>query len=265
MEMSFYKSNYILNTEHTPETDFEIEYLLNSAVLVRYGGKALLIDGIISENQIFDFYDKQTRTDIFLRQGRFEGLKYLLFTHCHEDHYDCKKLCDFLQRNSGIKVIVPCNHSVPKEFIDEVKTQQTEFIIINGEDGQVQRLEIEDLEIEIMKTGHITFDYPEHYCINIVSQSESILFTADMEMSKLPYLEAFSKKEKSTIFINHLALLNEEWRQMLKQLEYDHICFYHLPTEKNDNYGYRNLAFQHWNRYKSEFPSAVLLEYEPKA
>lgn len=249
----------------TETPHFDAEYLLNSAVLVRYGNKALLIDGIISQDQIFDFYDEQSEKDIFLRRGKFKNLEYLLFTHCHEDHYDSRNLCRFLKENTGIKVILPSNNGLSQEFIKEAKAHGTDFLLLGGEAGELRKAQIGELKIETVKTGHISFDYPEHYCINLVSQSENILFTADMEMNKLPYLKDFSKKGKSTIFVNHLALLNEDWRQMLKQLEYDRICFYHLPTEKNDNYGYRNLAFQHWNRYKSEFPSAVLLEPETKA
>lgn len=37
--------------------EFAAKYLLNSAVLVEYGEKKLLVDGIISDRQNFDMMD----------------------------------------------------------------------------------------------------------------------------------------------------------------------------------------------------------------
>ena len=65
------------------EPRFQIKYLLNSAVLIQYGTEKLLIDGILSNHQMFDIYDAQTQNDIWERKNEFEGLNYLIFTHCY--------------------------------------------------------------------------------------------------------------------------------------------------------------------------------------
>ncbi len=45
------------------------------------------------------------------------------------------------------------------------------------------------MTIEYMKVDHLTFDYPQHYCINIVGPDENIIFTADMDFNKMELLK----------------------------------------------------------------------------
>lgn len=246
--------------ERETELQFKIKYLLNSAVLLRYGKEALLIDGILSNHQMFDVYDAKTQNDIWERKNEFEGLDYLIFTHCHNDHYGRKNVCKFLELNPNTKVLIPANHRIPDEFTEQAEKRKSEFHIMSGETGDVHKLDFGKLQIEFLKTEHTTFRYPEHYCINIISPFENIIFTADMEFNRIPLLRNFTKRKKSTIFINHLALLHRSWRNELLKLEYDKIYFYHLPTAEHDYYAYRPRALRNWEKYRDAFPMADLLE-----
>ena len=76
--------------------EFEAKYLLNSAVLVEYGEKKLLVDGIISDRQNFDMMDGRLEHDLMNGEGEFKGLRYVLFTHCHGDHFSNSKTRRFL-------------------------------------------------------------------------------------------------------------------------------------------------------------------------
>ena len=244
---------------------FKIKYLLNSAVYIQYGATGLLVDGVLSNHQMFDIYDKKTENDIWNRRNDFEGLTYLLFTHCHNDHYGRKNVCKFLEMHKGIKVLIPGNHRIPDEFIAHAqKDWDSKFQIMQGEVGEVITYDFGELKIECMKTAHTTFKYPEHYCINIVSPTENVLLTADMEFNRIPLLQNFSKRQTSSIFINHLAMLHRSWRKDLLELGYDKIYFYHLPTENRDYYHYRPRALRNWDKYQKDFPMAVLLDYQPK-
>ncbi len=245
------------------EPRFQIKYLLNSAVLIQYGNEKLLIDGILSNHQMFDVYDEPTQNAIWERKNEFEGLNYLIFTHCHNDHYGRKNVCRFLELNPGVKVLIPSNHRIPDEFIREAEKKDSLFYIMRGETGQMQELDLGAIKIEFMKTEHTTFRYPEHYCINIISPFENVVLTADMEFNRIPLLQNFSKKAYASIFINHLALLHRAWRNELLALQYDKIYFYHLPTAERDYYQYRPRALRNWEKYQKDFPMGELLDYQP--
>ena len=120
------------------------------------------------------------------------------------------------------------------------------------------------MTIEYMKVDHLTFDYPQHYCINIVGPDENIIFTADMDFNKMELLKKFTIRSRSSIFVNHLVMLHRKWRNSLIDLGCDDIYFYHLPSQYVDGFGYRDRALRNWEKYKDLFPGARLLTYEPK-
>ena len=58
--------------------EFAAKYLLNSAVLVEYGEKKLLVDGIISDRQNFDMMDGRLEHNLMNGEGEFKGLSCVL-------------------------------------------------------------------------------------------------------------------------------------------------------------------------------------------
>ncbi len=244
------------------ESYFQIKYLLNSAVLIKYKNESILVDGVLSNHQMFDVYDEQMQNDIWGRKNDFEGLDYLIFTHCHNDHYGRKNVCKFLEMNPGVKVIIPANHRIPEEFIRDIAAKDSHFYTMGGETGEVKSYDFGELKIEFMRTEHTTFRYPEHYCVNVLSPYENVVLTADMEFNRISLLKKFTRRSRASIFVNHLALLHRAWRNELLALEYDKIYFYHLPTTEHDYYHYRPRALRNWEKYEKDFPMGELMDYE---
>lgn len=241
--------------------ELKVKYLLNSAVLVEYGAKKLLVDGIISDRQNFDMMDGRLEHDLMNGDGEFKGLSCVLFTHCHGDHFSNSNTRRFLEKNRGIDLFIPSNGGISEDFI---RSKGSQGYIIRGEEGEILTFQFDDMTIEYMKVDHLTFDYPEHYCINIVGPDENIIFTADMDFNKMELLKKFTMKAHSSIFVNHLAMLHRKWRNSLIDLGCDDIYFYHLPSQYVDGFGYRDRALRNWEKYKDLFPGARLLTYEPK-
>lgn len=240
---------------------FKVKYLLDSAVLIGYGEDKFLVDGIVSDKQHFDVMDNHTEHALMNREGIFENLNFLLFTHCHGDHFSNSKTRKFLSKNSGIKVFLPSNSGISEDFIKGKGSQP--YNISTGE-GEMVSFCFGEITIEYLKIKHLTFDYPEHYCINIAAPHESITFTADMDFNYIQNLGEFTRREKSAVFVNHLNMLHRKWRNSLMEMKYDNIYFYHLPSEYSDGFGYRDRALRNWEKYKTVFTNGSLLTYEPK-
>ena len=239
--------------------EIKFRYLLDSAVLVCCGDHKLLVDGIVSDRQKFDLMDQETEDRLIRRKPPFDGLEYLLFTHCHADHYSRSKTLKFLERNRDVRLFLPVNGGISERLTGFLGSW---MFPVSGAEGEVLSYRFGDMLIEYMKIDHLTFDYPEHYCINIVTESESMAFTADMDFNRMELLKKFTKRKRSTIFINHLDMLHRKWRNALKELDYDRIFFYHLPSEEADGFGYRDRALRNWTKYKEFFSNACLLTYE---
>ena len=242
------------------EKRFKTTYLLDSAVLVQYEDKKFLIDGIVSDRQHFEIMDSHTEHDLMNREGIFENLDFLMFTHCHGDHFSNSKTRRFLGKNSGLKVFLPHNSGISTDF---VVSKGSEPYDIYADEGEILSFSFGDLTIEYINIKHLTFDYPQHYCINLASPYENITFTADMDFNCMSMLKKLSIRDSSVIFINHLNMLHRKWRNSLIEMNYDCIYFYHLPSEYADGFGYRDRALRNWEKYKEVFPNAKLLTYDP--
>lgn len=240
---------------------FKLKYLLDSAVLIEYGEDKFLVDGIVSDKQHFDVMDNHMEHALMNREGIFENINFLLFTHCHGDHFSNSKLRKFLSKNSGLNVFLPSNSGISEDFIASKGSKP--YNICAGE-GERLSFEFGEIVIEYIKIKHLTFDYPEHYCINIVSPDESIVFTADMDFNDMQRLSELTRREHSVIFVNHLNMLHRKWRNSLMDMKYDDIYFYHLPSEYADGFGYRDRALRNWEKYKTVFTNAKLMTYDPK-
>jgi hypothetical protein len=112
-----------------------------------------------------------------------------------------------------------------------------------------------------MKTEHLTYKYPQHYCINIVSDEENVLLTADMSLDRIPLLQEFTRREHSSIFVSHIYLWHKKWMRQLGELGYTHTYFYHLPSDQCDWKEYRKKGIIYWEKHGQLVANSKLLGY----
>lgn len=260
--------------------ELKYKYICNCSVLVEMNGVKLLVDGLIWDDSPFDKTPKDIEQDIISASGEFEGLKTLLFTHCHEDHFCSKKTADFLENNPDALVAVPDMSwydgasQAEKEAFAEVKSfvrhdyetgvlnkHRKKIVNFTGETGEVKTLDINQkssegkpVAVEYMKTGHLTFDYPEHYAVNIIGESSNVILTADMDLLNMDILKNFTMKEHSFVFMNNIFLWHRSWRNTIESMGFEKVFIYHTPKEENDSLGYRRKATKCWERYRDKYP-----------
>lgn len=234
----------------------KINYITNCAVLIEYGTDKILVDGIFSGRQPFDIMDEETEKAIIEGSGDFAGINYVLVTHCHNDHYNGSKIMQFLEHHPGTVLVIPQNARMDEK---RLAAAEASVFRMDSEAGIKSTLSFGHIQIEYMKTEHLTYKYPNHYCLNVVMEEGNVLLTADMNLDRLPLMEEFTKKEESWFFANAILLWHKKWRQQLLALGYDRICFYHLPSEERDMLGYRKKDLIHWQKHKADFKGWILL------
>ena len=119
------------------------------------------------------------------------------------------------------------------------------------------------IRMEYMKTGHLTFNYPEHFAFNILGEHCNVMVTADMEFKNLDLLRRFTMKEHSFIFVSNIAIWHRKWREALNSMGFEKIFLYHLP-DGEDPYGYRSKAEKCWGRYHDKLNNWELLNLFPE-
>lgn len=241
------------------EQEIQFKYLINCAVLLSCGAEKILVDGIFSGRQPFDIMDSQLEEAILTGEGDFAGIKYVLVTHCHNDHYNGSKLLKFLKYHPGTTVFLPANAKLDH---DKLEGLQARIIRMDGLLGQLNRVNFGSFQIEYMCTGHLTYRYPQHYCLNLIAEHANVLVTADMNLDCMNFLKDFTKKEESWIFANAIVLWHRKWRQQLLDLNFSRIWLYHVASEERDILGYRKKTMVHWKKHRNDVLNWVMLGEE---
>jgi L-ascorbate metabolism protein UlaG (beta-lactamase superfamily) len=209
----------------------EIIYLANCALFIESQGTSLLIDGLFKDDNPFDRIEPFVEHSIVNATGRYSHIDGLLFTHCHEDHFDKEKVNTFINNHPETTLLVP---EVPESKGVHHGKETPSHEWIKGDLWEHKTVTIGSLSVTFIKTGHISYDYEEHYCILVDNGQESILVTGDMELSDLSRLGEIPNLERCTAFFNPIVLGKPSWVEILADLKFKNILIYHIPSEKKD-------------------------------
>ena len=214
-------------------TELKILYLYNSGVLLSYGGEAILIDGVFDDRNIFDKMPPGYKGTLLRREIPFDNLNALLFTHCHDDHYDSETVNSFAAEYEEAQIIAPV-----EGWDVKLTGKQGSFILGS-------------FEIEYLKTRHI-FVGPltcDNYVYKITAGSKTAIITGDADPESLNRIINVFGSDADAFLINAATFLYEMKRpetSILNQI--DNLYVYHLPTEANDDYGYRKATVSVMNK-----------------
>lgn len=223
---------------------------------MEYGTAGILADGIFSGKQPFNLMDEETEEQIMSSRGIFKNLRYILVTHCHNDHYNGSKILRFLENHPDATLVVPGNARLDEEKLALLGNR---VIFLNTPAGKPVTLDFGQFKVQYMRVQHLTYRYPNHYCYNILAGDTNILLTADMDVERIDQLSAFARRKRSVGFFCHIFLWHRKWRKQLADLNCSELYFYHLPDEDRDRYGYRKKTLIYWKKYGKDLAKAKLL------
>lgn len=191
----------------------KITFLCASALLIEAYNQKILVDGLIANGNIIEDMQKETEDAIIEQRGIFSDLDYLLITHKHEDHYDKKKVDEFIKNNPQTAVISPDSNLQPSN-------------------------------IDIIKGNHIEKGkFPiAHNSYLIQLEEGTILICGDADIDYDWFNSRFSDIDIKYLFVNPLYISSTPARKIIDLLSADKTFVYHIPPEENDQYGYRYLA-----------------------
>lgn len=211
-----------------------IKYLANCGLYIEYNGTHILVDALTEDQSLFDVLSKDVENAFIAGRDPGYQVDCLAYTHLHPDHYSEAKTRKFMEGHGSSILMMPGGGNVSKT--------------------------IGKTTISFIKTGHITYDFPEHYCIDIKGEGCGILITADMELDRFDEMMAhIGKDEKRVLFMNPIFLGRSDWFSKVIGYDFEKIFVYHLPAKERDQYGYRQAAKQHYMKIKQYYQRIELL------
>lgn len=223
--------------------NFEFYYIANSCLLVTKGSTKILIDGPYNDKNDFDPLEEDVREDIIAARGVFSGLDGLLFTHGHEDHFDCGEMVKCLACNKELTAAAPADCFMQDGAAEkDANTMEGRITKLIGDKGVFR---VKDLDVHYYRTKHMAVDRDEeidHYAFVIESGESRIFISGDMEMDDEITEAVCAHGDFDGVFINPVVPQNKKWFENFMRINTAKRYVYHLPSEENDTFFYRRAA-----------------------
>ena len=248
-------------------------YTVNSGLYFENDGCGVLIDGIHGGADA-GFSPSSENTIQSCRDGAgiFKGLRALLFTHCHSDHYDPAAVREILTEN-------PVLFFAPGQALASSDSDKTDVSIsssapgqepsaVSGKNDDLPRwLDIGPFTVFAVKTRH---DGKEPFCLE---PHVSFVINTPSETFFAPGDAVFTPEDAARIreccrhdilisFCNPYQVLLEPNREFLRLLSPEKIALIHLPYEKDDRFNARTLYRTAVKRYPADLPQLILPEFD---
>lgn len=237
-----------------------IYHMTNSGLLISTNGVKFLVDGIFSRNNLFNPLDAELENGIMDSVGPFAGIDCLLFTHCHEDHYDGTKVKKYLEDNPNTALILPEDAVFGRELRDYYR--QEERICLLDSQLEYQVFDVKNTTVHLFRTKHLDYASAEcdvHYSIIIDDGNNRVGIAGDIELNDEETKKVFSGKRFDAVFLNPVVLYRKSWIDNFKSIDAEKKYIYHIPAEDHDRLLYRKMTLYHYSMMKNKLVNCELL------
>lgn len=211
---------------------FELFHTVNSGLYIRLEGSVIFIDGLHTGRR---FGLSDTPGEV-LAQAESESAAFryntlLLFTHCHDDHYDEELTGKFLTRHPDARLFLPGESR-------GVRATQTQSGIYRFEHGPftVHAFPSTHQGGKIMQTAHFSY--------LVSAGGESLLHCGDARLSEdmVQKIKALAGDGPEDVFLNVYHLNTEKEQRLIRLLSPRRCLINHLPLPADDENGYCAMA-----------------------
>lgn len=108
-----------------------ITLLANAGILLHHNDTSILIDGIhINEGSPFSGLSDQMLSDLIDGKNIFKNIDFILFTHCHTDHFNANYTERFLMNNHVRGLIMPDRQTQKYSSLRQTGLVQADHMVL---------------------------------------------------------------------------------------------------------------------------------------
>ena len=226
----------------TPEEDPETE--------------SVLVDGIFGETPYFSPLPKEVKKACFGMGDDYRDIRYLIFTHRHQDHFHAGFLKSYVRKNRVQTVIVPPAGTDPTSYLEDRGSVKDVAAVCRLEEpalslGEHQYFSLAENDsqgsstAEYMCCRHLdsrTYPAVGHCAVLLTHAGRRLLFLADADTSEDNKALLADIHEPDAVFVTPLFYLDPRGRHILSAMSPKRTFLYHIPFPEDDVTGLKALA-----------------------
>ena len=234
-----------------------ITLVANAGLLLESGGRKLLLDGLHSqENGMFSPVPPCIREQIMKRIPPFDGIRWVAFTHFHEDHFDLDLVNRYLQEAAPEMLVMP--EDTPNGVSSKLKAGVCSTEAIELPMGQCRSIRLwETGSLAAFPSRHAGREYEtaSHLCYVLEADGKKVLILGDSDYDSVFFKQMAGAMEFDAVIANPLFLHLPRGRRVFTQsIRTKEIIFCHLPFAEDDQIHFRNMMSEDMRQYETILP-----------
>lgn len=215
----------------------------NAGIYVESGDTGILIDGIASDYLAFHGLPADLFGQALRREGLFQNLKAVCFTHTHPDHCDPVRLQQLREAQPDLTILLP-DEQTPTEG----------------------RIRCGAFSVLYRETPHMPHTYTQvrHFVLELEAAGESVYIAADAVIDAGLHKTFLNGKAPAGMVINPVYLTVPAMVELLRTVSPGQIIVYHLPVDAEDQTGMRRKAERSVARVRDSLPPITLVSNFPQ-
>lgn len=169
---------------NTPAYAVELCHVANAGFLIKGENASVLVDSLMVEDHYegrFALPSDDNVKSMMARTGDYAGLKLVLSTHRHGDHFDPKATIRHLRANPEMRYIYPADAlpTLTTNSLTADEKQQITFVPA----GPPQTYRFDDIAVESFDIDHGP-NMPQNVGYRITLEGTSVFFTGDISANR---------------------------------------------------------------------------------
>lgn len=234
-----------------------ITLVANAGLLLEGSGGKLLLDGLHCRgNGMFSPVPPFIRERIMKKVPPFDGVRWMAFTHFHEDHFDLDLVNRYLQEAEPEMVVMP--RDAQYGVSSKLRTGVCRSEAIELPMGQCRSIRLwETGSLTAFPSRHAGREYEKvsHLCYELEADGKRVLILGDSDYDSLFFKQMTGSRKFDAVIANPLFLHLPGGRRVFTQsIRTKEIIFCHLPFAEDDQIHFRNMMSEDMRQYKTILP-----------
>ncbi|MDT8902559.1 MBL fold metallo-hydrolase [Anaeroselena agilis] len=245
--------------------DLKVTLLANAGILLRYKNTKLLLDGIHeSAPGMFSGLSERLLAELLAGGGPlFRNIDYVLFTHCHPDHFTAWCTEAFLENNRVKGLLMPDRQTADLVSLRQAALRRAERTwLLDLPLGVRETIPLqEDISLTVFRSHHAGKQYAEieNFCYLLDFAGRKVFIIGDGDYDAAYFARMLAGETIETAFVNPLFINLAEGREVLAQaVKPARVVVYHIPFVDRDK-GFRRLVRRDIEKYQNSLPPLAVL------
>lgn len=227
--------------------------------MLEFDETKLLVDSLFQDQNNFNSVTMALENELFNENGAYINADCILFTHRHSDHYGCRLVKKYMEKNPRTVLAAPEDVIAMGDSAGCDVYHSRTVTCFKNKKGIVT---VGGVEVHYYKTEHLDFGiYGSgiHYSFLIKKKDKKIFISGDAAINNTLLDIISSYGELSAAFLNPVVLQSNKGRCTIQKINTNNIFIYHLPLKKYDRYYYRQSSEQMFEKHRGELQNVRLL------